>query len=216
MKIQLRSTCCRVRNAVLLAALVPAAAMATPTVPVESSTSSAATLAFADHTGARLGLNMASGASTVFFHTATIDGRAWIVAPDGQRQLFLGIDHVRPSSWKDRTLGYDVYGRFVKTNYPSKEAWLEETIGQLQSWGFNTLANHCDEPLLRHRGLAHTVTLYLGGKFARGKDPDRWITEWRGPDGDIWSHVAPNGPPVFERDIVTGADLVTLRGEDSR
>ncbi len=120
-------------------------------------------------------------ASTNFFRAATVDGRDWIVAPDGSRQLFLGIDHVRPFGWKDRTLGFDVYGRFVETNYPSKEAWLDETLGRLGDWGFNTLANHCDEPLLRHRGLAHTITLYLGGKFARGKDPDRWITKWTGP-----------------------------------
>ena len=120
-------------------------------------------------------------ASTNFFRAATVDGRDWIVAPDGSRQLFLGIDHVRPFGWKDRTLGFDVYGRFVETNYPTKEAWLDETLGRLGDWGFNTLANHCDEPLLRHRGLAHTITLYLGGKFARGKDPDRWITKWTGP-----------------------------------
>ena len=120
-------------------------------------------------------------ASTNFFRAATVDGRDWIVAPDGSRQLFLGIDHVRPFGWKDRTFGFDVYGRFVETNYPTKEAWLDETLGRLGDWGFNTLANHCDEPLLRHRGLAHTITLYLGGKFARGKDPDRWITKWTGP-----------------------------------
>ncbi len=120
-------------------------------------------------------------ASTNFFRAATVDGRDWIVAPDGNRQLFLGIDHVRPFGWKDRMLGFDVYGRFVETNYPTKEAWLDETLGRLGDWGFNTLANHCDEPMLRHRGLAHTITLYLGGKFARGKDPDRWITKWTGP-----------------------------------
>ncbi len=116
-----------------------------------------------------------------FFRTAKIDGRDWIVGPDGQRQLFLGIDHVRPASWPDRVLGFDVYARFVETNYPSKEAWLDETLQRLRGWGFNTLANHCDEPLLRHRGLAHTITLYLGGKFARGADPDRWISKWSGP-----------------------------------
>ena len=121
------------------------------------------------------------GAAAGFFHAEVIDGRARIVDPDGRAAPFLGIDHVRPFGWKDRALGFDVYGRFVETNYPSKEAWLDETLGRLRDWGFNTLANHCDEPLLRHRGLAHTITLYLGGKFARGKDPDRWITKWTGP-----------------------------------
>ena len=119
--------------------------------------------------------------ATGFYHAREIDGVAWIVDPAGRAAPFLGIDHVRPFGWKDRALGFDVYGRFVETNYPTKEAWLDETLDRLGDWGFNTLGNHCDEPLLRHRGLAHTVTLYLGGKFARGKDPDRWITKWTGP-----------------------------------
>ena len=119
--------------------------------------------------------------ATGFYHAREIDGVAWIVDPAGRAAPFLGIDHVRPFGWKDRALGFDVYGRFVETNYPAKEAWLDETLGRLGDWGFNTLGNHCDEPLLRHRGLAHTITLYLGGKFARGKDPDRWITKWTGP-----------------------------------
>ena len=121
------------------------------------------------------------GEATGFYHARETGGVAWIVDPAGRAAPFLGIDHVRPFGWKDRALGFDVYGRFVETNYPAKEAWLAETLGRLGDWGFNTLANHCDEPLLRHRGLAHTITLYLGGKFARGKDPDRWITKWTGP-----------------------------------
>ena len=141
----------------------------------------AAAALFAALCGCAVGASLPENGGLAFFHTATIDGREMIVAPDGREMPFLGIDHVRPAGWKDRSLGFDVYGRFVETNYPSKEAWLDETIDRLQDWGFNTLANHCDEPLLRHRGLAHTITLYLGGKFARGNDPDRWITDWRGP-----------------------------------
>ena len=120
---------------------------------------------------------------TGFFRTAAKEGRDWVVDPLGRAVAITAIDHVRPAGWKDRNLGYDVYARFVETNYPSKEAWVDETLGRLRDWGFNTLANHCDEPLLRHRGLAHTLTLYLGGSFARagGKDPDRWITPWSGP-----------------------------------
>ena len=123
------------------------------------------------------------GTPTGFYHVETIDSADWAIAPDGRATTILGIDHVRPAGWKDRDLGYDVYARFVETNYPSKEAWVDETLGRLRDWGFNTLANHCDEPLLRHRGLAHTITLYLGGTFGRagGKDPDRWITPWSGP-----------------------------------
>ncbi len=120
---------------------------------------------------------------TGFFRAVQADGRDWVVDPLGHAITIAAIDHVRPAGWRDRDLGYDIYARFVETNYPSRAAWLDETLGRLRDWGFNTLANHCDEPLLRHRGLAHTITLYLGGEFGRagGKDPDRWITPWSGP-----------------------------------
>ena len=141
------------------------------------------------------GADGAGFASTGFFRVDSADGRDVVVDPMGRAVTILAVDHVRPMGWRDRDLGYDVYARFVETNYPTKEAWLDETLGRLGDWGFNTLANHCDEPLLRHRGLAHTITLYLGGKFGRkgGKDPDRWITPWSGPCTGI--------PNVFHSDF---------------
>ncbi len=134
-----------------------------------------------------------------FYHVETINGVDWVIDPAGRAMMIRGIDHVRPMGWKDRDLGYDVYARFVETNYPSKADWVDETLGRLCDWGFNTLANHCDEPLLRRRGLAHTITLYLGGKFgaAGGPDPDRWITPWSGPCTGL-----PNVfHPVFETEV---------------
>ena len=118
-----------------------------------------------------------------FYHVENIGGVNWVVDPAGRAMTIRGIDHVRPNGWKDRNLGYDVYGRFVETNYPSREAWVSETLDRLGDWGFNVLANHCDEPLLRGRTIPHTITLYLGGKFGAktADDPERWITPWSGP-----------------------------------
>ena len=130
-----------------------------------------------------------------FYHVETINGVDWVVDPAGRAMTIRGIDHVRPAGWKDRNLGYDVYARFVETNYPSREAWVAETLDRLGDWGFNALANHCDEPLLRGRTIPHTITLYLGGKFG-GKatgDPERWITPWSGPCTGI--------PNVFHPDF---------------
>ena len=121
--------------------------------------------------------------ATGFYHTENIGGVDWVIDPAGCAMTVCGIDHVRPNGWKDRNLGYDVYGRFVETNYPSREAWVAETLDRLGDWGFNALCNHCDEPLLRGRTMPHTITLYLGGKFGAkaAKDPERWITPWSGP-----------------------------------
>ena len=135
-----------------------------------------------------------SGAPS-FYHTENIGGVDWIIDPAGHTMVICGIDHVRPSGWKDRDLGYDVYGRFVETNYPSREAWVSETLDRLGDWGFNALCNHCDEPLLRGRTIPHSLTLYLGGKFGAKKanDPERWITPWSGPCTGI--------PNVFHPDF---------------
>ena len=123
------------------------------------------------------------GGATGFFHAENIGGADWVVDPEGRALVVKAVDHVRPGGWIDRNLGYDIYKRFCETNYPSVEAWADETVGRLRSWGFNTLASQCNEPKLRRRGMAHTLTLYLGGMFARwnGGDPDRWITPWSGP-----------------------------------
>ena len=137
--------------------------------------------------------------ATGFYHVESIDGVDWVIDPHGRDMTIRGIDHVRPNGWKDRNLGYDVYGRFVETNYPSREAWVAETLDRLGDWGFNVLANHCDEPLLRGRTMPHTITLYLGGKFGAKatEDPDRWITPWSGPSTGIPNVFHPD----FERAI---------------
>ena len=112
-----------------------------------------------------------SADATGFFRAERIDGRDWIVDPVGRAVLVLSVDHVRPFAWKDRNLGYDVYRRFVETNYPSKGIWVDETLGRLRSWGFNTLANDSKEPLLRNRGMALDVS---GGSGADGANVQLW------------------------------------------
>ena len=82
--------------------------------------------------------------------------------------------------------------------YGGEPEWAREALRRLEAWGFNTLgANHT--PSLRHRGLANTEFLGLGGGFIQH------------------SAIAPrnagyNGPPnVFDPDFPAYCDSEARR-----
>ena len=97
-------------------------------------------------------------------------GRWWVVDPGGRKTFLRGIDWVWVHGFHCEALGYSPYGRFVKANYPSREAWAEETLLRLKSWGFNALGAGCS-PELERKGFAHCRHLAVGESFCRqGKD----------------------------------------------
>ncbi len=108
--------------------------------------------------------------ATGFFHVENIDGRDWAIDPNGRGVVLAGVDWVWPAGFFCEKLGYSPYGRFVETNYPSREAWADETADRLHDWGFNLLGSGCDDALLAPRGFAHTAMLNLGFRLAH--DPD--------------------------------------------
>ena len=104
------------------------------------------------------------GKQTGFFHIQERDGRWWVIAPDGEPTLGLGIDHVRyKGPWCER-LGYFEYERNNDAAYSSREAWERQTLDRLDEWGFNLLAAEADSKLLR-RGMAHCRMLNAGWRF---------------------------------------------------
>ena len=111
------------------------------------------------------------GKATGFFHVEKIDGRDWAIDPNGRGVVLAGVDWVWPAGFFCEKLGYSPYGRFVETNYPSREAWADETAERLHAWGFNLLGSGCDDALLAPRGFAHTAMLNLGYRLAH--DPDK-------------------------------------------
>jgi hypothetical protein len=116
-----------------------------------------------------------------FFRTAEVDGRWWLVDPDGKPFFAVGTDHVNYQAHFCEKLGYAPYHRNVEAKFGSEEAWATNAIARLQAWGFNELpAGHSLS--LRHRGLPHILFGSLGTTFARRE----WISEpknWTGfPD----------------------------------
>ena len=117
------------------------------------------------------------GTATGFFHIEQIDGRDWPVDPTGRAVILAGTQHIKPQGTHSDAAGYSPYGRFVATNYPSVEAWADETLGRLDDWGFTMIGNACALGVLTHKTLPHVKSLQLGQRVSRG-DPDWYIREW--------------------------------------
>jgi hypothetical protein len=104
-----------------------------------------------------------------------VDGRWWMVTPDGRKTMLLGADHVRHMGWWCEATGRKDYEAANLRKYGTREAWETNTLARLKAWGFNLLGVGSDPPL-RHRGLAYTEILHLGDGFTHdGNDPTRAI-----------------------------------------
>jgi len=114
-------------------------------------------------------------AATGFFHMAEKNGKAWVIDPLGRGTVLLGIDHVSYNGhWSQRT-NRSLYKEWNDAHYPSREAWIEETISRLKSWGFNLLGAGGHAPL-EHHGLIHTRFLSMGDSLCRDEGDDEfWI-----------------------------------------
>lgn len=101
---------------------------------------------------------------TGFFHTKKVNGRWWIVDPNGRAFYSIGTDHINFNGHHCEALGYAPYGRNAKAKYGTEEKWIETQQQRLTAWGFNTLPYATDG--LKLRNLAHIETLSLGTSFS--------------------------------------------------
>ncbi len=138
------------------------------------------------------------GEATGFFHVETFDGRDWIVDPVGRAIVLAGIDWCQHWGMHCEALGYAPYGKFVSENYPSADAWAEQTSRRLAEWGFSFLAVGPSPPM-RYRSLAHangSDSVYFSTHLCQGDDPDRWISPYRHAPGTAFPNVF---HPDFEK-----------------
>ena len=143
------------------------------------------------------------GNATGFFHVEKIDGRDWAIAPDGRPTVLAGVDWVWPAGFHCEALGYSPYGRFVETNYPSREAWADETASRLHDWGFNFLGSGCDDALLAPRGFAHAAMLNVGYRLSH-EDEEKAIAPGLHRPGTAF-------PNVFHPDFEAAWDEAAAR-----
>jgi hypothetical protein len=92
-----------------------------------------------------------------FFYVAERGGRWWLVDPLGCAFFSKGVNHVDPRGDWSPALGYSPYERAMRDRYGGFEAWVEETVVRLRSWGFNTIGSWSYEGLFDQ--MPYTVVL---------------------------------------------------------
>lgn len=109
------------------------------------------------------------GKMTGFFHVERIDGRWWMIDPNGDAYYVVGTDHVNYYAHWCEKLGYAPYSRNVQAKFGSEERWAASAAERLKAWGFNSLGAGCGASV-RYRGLAYTEFLSLGTGFVGVSD----------------------------------------------
>jgi len=99
-----------------------------------------------------------SRAGTGFFRLVVADGAYWLVDPEGQRFLSLGVNHIDDHSFRAPDDSY--YDPVPSAFEGDAAAWRRSVAERLRSWGFNTVGAWSDEGL-REQGLAYTTMLHL-------------------------------------------------------
>ena len=111
------------------------------------------------------GYESITAGATGFFYPKEIEGRWWLIDPNGQGFYMVGTDHASYRVHWCQKLGYAPYSRNVQAKYGSEEKWAETTAQRLADWGFNTLpANHSIH--LRHGRFPYIEFLSMGSSFA--------------------------------------------------
>ena len=106
-----------------------------------------------------------TGEAKGFFYPKEVDGRWWLIAPNGQSFYMVGTDHVSYYVHWCEKLGYAPYARNVQEKYGSEANWADSTAGHLADWHFSTLAAN-NSPLLRYRQFPHIEFVSFGASFS--------------------------------------------------
>src|SRR5512141_2939297 len=88
-----------------------------------------ATVAFAADSDPYGGWPKLQGTKTGYFHTQQIDGRWWLITPDGNAFFSKGVDNVSFAPESD-----------TSPKPPADTAaWAKRTVKQLRDWNLNTI-----------------------------------------------------------------------------
>ncbi len=108
-----------------------------------------------------------------FFKAAQQDGKWYLLDPDGQHFMSLGVDTVEDvelDNWVKPSEG--AYYSPVRNQYGGDEhAFVNSVLSRLEQWKFNTLGAWAWEPYFFARGFPYTVALSLARTGASGENP---------------------------------------------
>jgi len=118
-----------------------------------------------------------SAEATGFFRIEQIDGRWWLITPEGHAFFSTGICHIGSYGYYAPDLGYSPYEEYVLDLYGSREAWAEVTAERLRAWNFNTIGSWSENHLFPE--FPHTRILNISGAdWEHGIVPDYFGTDF--------------------------------------
>jgi hypothetical protein len=116
----------------------------------------------------------APGASTNhFFRAEKVNGRWWLISPEGHRFISKGVTTVQFA--QDSIQGTDVspYGEANKAKYGGPAQWRKATATRLLGWGFNSLGAWSDDAVAEvtvdGKRLTYAPIVDLGARFVGEK-----------------------------------------------
>ncbi len=114
--------------------------------------------------------------ATGFFRTERIDGRWWLVDPDGHPFFSQGINHATFIGTPDRN-GATPYHDAAVARYGTHEAWAAAQIERMDAWGYNTLGAWSDDLFFDDRPYVLLLGM-TGQDFSTGKMQDLFEPGW--------------------------------------
>src|SRR5271169_3066877 len=94
-----------------------------------------------------LAAEAATTKAQLFFHAEKVNGRWWLIDPDGHRFISKGVTTVQFAQDVAQGTNASPYGDANTAKYGTKEAWQKAAARRLLGWGFNTLGAWSDEAL---------------------------------------------------------------------
>jgi len=127
-------------------------------------------------------------AQSGYFRVEQREGVWWLIDPDGEPTLSIGVNHIVYEGDRIQGTGPSPYMENVQRIYPDRNTWGLMTLARIRLWGFNTIAAWSDSDLW-DRGIPYTVILdiaaHAGADWQRGKPVDVYAPEFEKAATDI-------------------------------
>ena len=99
-----------------------------------------------------------------YFHTEQINGRWWIITPEGNVFWSTGMYCVRINGIPEAGTGKRIYKEACLNKYGSENEWARVTRLRLYNWGFNTVGDWSSGTIYREPGIAYVIGMDLPKK----------------------------------------------------
>lgn len=138
-----------------------------------------------------------------FFRADRLDGRWWLIDPEGHRYLSIGVNTVSPSRYA---------GEALRKKFGTAEQWAEETTSALRGMGFNSKGSGGPKDIAVMRGATNPLpyTWLMGFMSSFGKE--KGLTYVTSGHAGYSNECIPVFDPGFEDHCIRYASELTNGG----